>query len=308
MLNDSHLENWFGLPVEEASGDTEFQPSRAVYRFGYSYDVEESPLEHFQRYLESPAVSDTVAIIFGMADESGGETGQDAFLDLLESGRARLPKLRGIFLGDITQEENEMSWIQQGDVSRVLRIFPELEELRSRGQDGLVFQSCRHLGLKRLVVETGGMPKAVLHGIAGSAFPELEHLELWLGTDEYGFDGSLTDVLPLLNPEIFPKLRHLALGNSEIQDEIAAAVADSAILNDLESLDLSLGIMTDEGAEKLLNSPRVKNLRKLNLHRNFISESVANRFRTLGIEVDVDGQEKPAEYGGEIYRYVAVGE
>ncbi|GAA5130936.1 STM4015 family protein [Luteolibacter yonseiensis] len=308
MLNDSHLENWFGLPVEEASGDTRFQPSGAIYRFGYSYDAEESPLEHFQRYLESPEVADTVAIIFGMADEAGGETGQEAFLDLLESGRAKLPKLRGMFLGDITQEENEMSWIQQGDISRVLRIFPELEELRSRGQDGLAFQPCRHLGLKRLIIETGGMPKAVLHGIADSAFPELERLELWLGTDEYGFDGSLTDVLPLLNPEIFPKLKHLALGNSDIQNEIATALADSPILDKLESLDLSLGVMTDEGAAKLLDSPRVRNLKKLNLHRNFISESVANRFQSLGIEVDVDGQEKPDEYNGEIYRYVAVGE
>ncbi|MES2922953.1 MAG: STM4015 family protein [Verrucomicrobiota bacterium] len=308
MLNTSHLENWFGLPVEEASGDTDFQPSRKIYRFGWSYDHEEDPLENLKRFLTSPGAGETVAVVFGMDNESGSDTSQDKFLDLLEECRADLPKLRGIFLGDITQEENEMSWIKQTDISRALRLFPNLEELRARGQDGLQFSACRHLGLKKLVIETGGMPKAVLHGLAGSAFPELEHLELWLGTDEYGFDGSISDVLPLLSPEVFPKLKHLALGNSHIQNEVAAAVAGSPILDQLESLDLSLGVLTDDGAVPLLTSERLGNLKKLNLHRNYLSKVMAGRFLSLGIEVDVGGQEEPDQWNNEPHYYVAVGE
>lgn len=308
MLNSDHLENWFGLPVEIASSDTEFKPSRTIYRFGWSYDHEESPLENLELFLNSPEVSETVAIVFGMDDEVGSDTSQARFLDLLEEHRAKLPKLRGIFLGDIVQEENEMSWIKQDDISRALRIFPALEELRARGQDGLKFQECRHPGLKRLIIETGGMPKDVLHGIAGSEFPELEHLELWLGTEEYGFDGSITDVLPLLNPEIFPKLKHLALGNSDIQNEIAAAVATSPILEQLETLDLSLGVLTDEGAVPLLTSKLLANLKKLNLHRNYLSKVMADRFLSLGIEVDVGGQEEPDKWNNELNYYVAVGE
>lgn len=308
MLNNAHLENWFGLPVEAATSETEFEPARVIYRFGYSYDVEENPLEIFELFLESPNVAETVAIVFGMDAEGGSDTTQGGFIDRLEKDRVKLPKLRGVFLGDIIQEENEMSWIKQDDISRALRIFPNLEELRARGQDGLKFQACRHTGLKRLVIETGGMPKEVLHGIEGSAFPELVHLELWLGTDEYGFDGSIADVLPLLNPELFPKLRHLALGNSHLQNEVAAAVAGSPILNQLESLDLSLGVLTDEGAVPLLTSDRLGNLRKLNLHRNYLTKVMADRFLSLGIEVDVGGQDQPDQWNDEAHYYVAVGE
>ena len=201
-----------------------------------------------------------------------------------------------------------MSWIKQTDISRALSIFPNLEELRARGQEDLEFSACRHLGLKKLVIETGGMPKAVLHGIAGSAFPALEHLELWLGTDEYGFDGTISDVLPLLNPEIFPELKHLALGNSHLQNEVAAAVAASPLLEQLESLDLSLGVLNDEGAVPLLTSERLENLKRLNLHRNYLSKVMAGRFLSLDTEVDVGGQEEPENYNNELQYYVAVGE
>jgi hypothetical protein len=115
-------------------------------------------------------------------------------------------------------------------------------------------------------------------------------------------------VLPLLNPEIFPKLKHLALGNSSIQNEVTTAVAASPILEQLESLDLSLGVMTDEGAVPLLTSERLKNLKKLNLHRNYLSKVMADRFVSLGIEVDVGGQEEPDMWNNELNYYVAVGE
>lgn len=308
MLNDSHLENWFGLPVEEATSDTNFQPADVIYRFAWSYDEELDPTIHLERFLASPDVEETIAIIFGMEAEMGNDTNEGRFLDLLDQNRSRLPKLRGIFLGDIVQEENEMSWIPQEDISRALRIFPSLEELRARGQEGLKFEAGAYPGLKRLVIETGGMPKSVLHGISGSSLSSLESLDLWLGTDEYGFDGSIDDVLPLLDPERFPKLKQLTLGNSCIQNEIAAAVAGSAILDHIESLNLSLGTLTDEGAVPLLTDPRLGKLKKLNLHRNYLSKVMADRFKSLGIEVDVDDQEEPDSWNDKLHYYVAVGE
>lgn len=304
MLNQSHLETWFGLPVEEASKDTDFQPEGVIYRFGYNYDNEEDPLKVLELFLNHPAARTAVAIILGMDNESGSDTTQSQFLELLEKHRAQLPALRGLFLGDIVQEENEMSWIKQDDISQALRLFPALEELRSRGQDGLQFQAGRYGALKTLVIETGGMPKAVLQGLADSEFPALERLELWLGEESYGFDGGVEDVLRVLNPAIFPKLRHLALGNSEIAGELVDAIADHPILDQLEILDLSLGTLTDDEAAPLLVSDRVKKLRKLNLHRNFLSKEMSALFQDLGIEVDTEGQEEPDDD----YFYVAVGE
>lgn len=306
MLNSSHLDQWFGLPVEEASATAVFDFPGRIYRFGFSYDDETDPMPLFGRFLASPGVGNVVAIVCGMPGESDVST--DGFLDLLEAHHGTLTALRGLFIGDIVQEENEMSWINQGDISRMLRCFPQLEELRARGQTGLDFTPVSHPRLGKLVIETGGMPKQVLHGIAASEFPELTHLELWLGTDEYGWDGGLEDILPLLDPALFPKLKHLALGNSDLQNEIAAAVADAPILDRLETLDLSLGVMTDAGAAPLLNSPRVRKLKKLNLHRNYLSAATAAAFKTLGIEVDVDGQEQPDMWDDEPHYYVAVGE
>lgn len=306
MLNSNHLDQWFGLPVEEATAKTAFDFARKIYRFCYSYDDEADPTPLFEKFLTSPGVEKTVAIVCGLPGES--DTSFDDFLDLLERHHGHLPALRGLFIGDILQEENEMSWINQGDVSRMLRCFPQLVELRARGQTDLAFSFVQHPNLTKLVIETGGMPKRVLHGIAASEFPALTHLELWLGTDDYGWDGKMEDILPLLNPALFPKLKHLALGNSDLQNEIAAAVADAPILNQLETLDLSLGVMTDAGAAPLLNSPRVRKLKKLNLHRNYLSASTAAAFKSLGIEVDVEGQEKPDTYDNEPHYYVAVGE
>lgn len=305
-MNDSHLEEWFGLPVEEVTSETDFDFAGKVYRFGFTYDTEEDPAPMLEQFLNSSGVENTVAIVLGMEGES--DTPLDGFMDVLEANKSKLPNLRGLFIGDITQEENEMSWINQTTISRALQSFPGLEELRSRGGEKLQFEPTRHIGLTKLVIETGGMPKTVLEGIAGSVLPELEHLELWLGTDEYGWDGSMEDVLPILNPALFPKLKHLALGNSVLQNEIAAAVADSPLLDQLESLDLSLGVMTDAGAEPLLNSAGIKKLKHLNLHRNYLTTATTERFKALGISVDVEGQEAPDEYDGELNYYVAVGE
>ena len=52
----------------------------------------------------------------------------------------RLTGLTALFLGEMTCEENEISWIQQGDVTPLLRAFPRLEVLRVRGGEGLELQ------------------------------------------------------------------------------------------------------------------------------------------------------------------------
>ena len=120
-------------------------------------------------------------------------------------------------------------------------------------------------------VTAGGLDASVIKSIALSSFPNLEHLELWLGTDEYGGDHSMDDLEPLLAGRLFPKLRYLGLRNSQMADEIAAAVVRSPLLQRIETLDLSLGILTDEGARALLELPASPTLKKLNLHYNYIS-------------------------------------
>ena len=42
----------------------------------------------------------------------------------------RLPALEALFLGDITFEQQEISWIQQSDISPLFLAFPRLRVLR----------------------------------------------------------------------------------------------------------------------------------------------------------------------------------
>lgn len=301
---DDHITEWFGLPVEE------YQPGaaygKAIHRLGFSYDDESFTTEVLKDYLAQPEASGVKAIVLGMPGDAG--TSFDEIIQALVDAAPRLTALRGIFLGDILQEENEISWIEQGDVGLLLAAFPNLEELRVRGGSHLVLTPCPNEHLKKLVIETGGLPAAVLQQIAASSFPNLEHLEVWLGTDEYGWDGSLDDVMRLLEPGQFPKLTYLGLRNSEIADEIAPAIANDPLLDQLKTLDLSGGTLTDAGAEALIASPRIARLGALNLHRNYLTEATLPRLKALGPQIDVGGQEEPDDWDGEPHYYVAVGE
>jgi hypothetical protein len=121
-----------------------------------------------------------------------------------------------LFVGEMTVEECEISWINQSDVSPLLKAFPKLETLRVRGGSGLSFSRMAHQSLRELVVETGGLSRSTIRETFLCDFPALERLQLQLGDGGYGFDGSVEDLQPLLAGKLFPKLEYLGLTNSEI--------------------------------------------------------------------------------------------
>ena len=165
-----------------------------------------------------------------------------------------------------------------------------------------------HKNLKTLIFQSGGLDAAVTRAAIGADLPALEHLELWLGTPEYGGDTAVADLEPLLTGTPFPSLRYLVLRDSEIADQIAAALAQSPILERIRVLDLSLGTLGDEGAAALLASPLVAGLEKLDIHHHYCSDAMIARLPQLGIEVDTSEQEEANEDDGQTWRYVAVGE
>ena len=302
-----HESHWLGYPVKPFNPDDRAKDYRGtIYRLAAEWDDKQPLVDRFAQFLEDPASVETPAIIFGLFGES--DTSSEPLVEALVAARQRLPKLKGIFLGDIVSEENEVSWIQQGDVSPLFQAYPALEHFRVRGNTGLTLGRIQHEKLKSLVVETGGLSVSVIADVVACSLPALEHLELWLGDEGYGWDGTLADVQPLLDGGLFAKLKYLGLRDSQIADEIAVAAAVARILSQLETLDLSNGTLGDKGAEALLNSPAIKSLRKLDLHYHFMSPKTAARFASLGIEVDVSDQQAPDSYDGEEHRYVAVSE
>jgi predicted DNA-binding WGR domain protein len=286
-------------------------PPTVVYRLALTYrdeDAQKSLSDVLAAFLADPAAATAPGLVIG---HWGGVDSVDedsaAIVEALVAARDQLPNLKHLFLGDIVMEENEVSWIQQSDVSPLLEAYPQLEELRVRGANDLSFGALKHKKLKTLAVECGGLPVNVLREICAARLPALEHLELWLGEEGYGWNGTVEDLQPILSGKLFPKLRYLGLRDSAIANEVAAAVAKAPVLKKVRVLDLSLGNLGDEGAEALLASPDLAKLEKLDIHHHFVSNPVVAKLKALGIEVDASERMKPWDFDPD-YRYIAVGE
>jgi hypothetical protein len=229
-------------------------------------------------------------------------------VEALVAARDRLPNLRAVFFGDVIGEECEISWIHQSDVSPLFAAYPQLEHFCVRGADGLSLGSLKHGRLKSLIIQSGGLGANVVREVAAAELPELEHLELWLGEENYGGDATVADLAPILEGKLFPKLKYLGLRDSEKADEIARAVATAPVIERIRVLDLSMGVMTDEGGAALLASPAIARLEKLDVHHHYCSEEMTANLQSLGIEVGASERKEPDEDGDEVWRYVAVGE
>ncbi len=307
MTISQHAERFAGLPVVDWDAGRGIQdPSGTLYRIATEWDAERTWLDEFNLFLDDPASEHAPGIVVGLWSQEPESAAP--VVEALVAARDRLPHVRAIFFGDITYEECEISWLEQSDLSPLFGAYPLLERLGVRGGNGLSLGNPRHERLKELTVQSGGLPASVVREIVGAHLPALDHLELWLGVANYGGDVTVDDLAPILAGDLFPNLQYLGLRDSERADEIAAAVAQSPVLERLRVLDLSEGALTDKGAEALLASPAVARLERLDLHHHYCSDEMMERLEGLGIPVDVSEQKSPETYGDEVYYYVSVSE
>lgn len=265
-------------------------------RLSVSYDEAEEGktlVSKVEALLESPQAAEVESLVIGAWEEPHENNPSEA-LALLAAGSAKLPRLKELFVGDMDSEDCEISWIMQADYTAVLDAFPGLERLHIKGSTDLVLCSkpLSHAGLKSLTIECGGLPASILTRVVEADLPELEHLCLYLGVEEYGFDGSFDTIRPLLEKGRFPKLKSLGLVDSEIQDEIAIAMATAPVLSQLETLDLSKGTLGDVGGAALLASDGVKQLKRLDLHHHYLFNEMVARLKALPLVVDVTEQQE----------------
>jgi hypothetical protein len=273
-----------------------------------SYDSKIEWQEEFARFLDTVDPAGVRALIVGSWKDPY-DNGPQEVVRALVAARDRFPALRALFVGDITSEECEISWITHGDMGPLLDAFPALEEFGVRGGGDLDIPVFRHENLRTLRIETGGLAREVVRNVAASDLPGLELLDIWLGTDEYGANTEIEDLAPFLAGTTLPKIRHLALRNSDLQDRIAAAMASAPVVARLSVLDLSMGILTDEGAEALLNGQPLTHLTSLRLWHHWMSEPMVKRleetFGAAGVHLDVS-EGKLGE--DDDWRYTAVAE
>lgn len=247
------------------------------------------------------------SLIIGDWGAAYEDTMDDAIPALIEASPI-LPNLKSLYIGEMSSEECEISWINQTNLGPVLAAYPQIESFTIQGSTDLSLEPLHHGKLHTLTIICGGLPKSVLNEIYNAHLPELTTLTLYLGVENYGFDGSIEDILPFLNQNPFPKLKYLGLTNSEIQDEIAIAAANAPVLEQLDTLDLSNGTLSDKGAEVLINSDAVKKLKHLNLNYHYMSDEMVARWEATGLSVNIfDQQEADADDEYE-WRYPAITE
>ncbi|MDE3720680.1 STM4015 family protein [Nocardiopsis sp. N85] len=271
LLRDSR-----GTETEEASGGVE----------GY-----------FGRFAAETAAGTVTALVVGYLPETISTGHSQPVRDALVACAPRLTGLRSLFFADLTYEDCEVSWMNHGDLGPLLAAFPGLERFAVRGTGGLGLSVDGHPALRSLTLQGGGLPADLARQVLAGDYPALEHLELWLGVENYGGDTSPDHLAPLLNGEVHTGVRSLGLRNAQYTDRWVRALADAPVLGRLEDLDLSMGTLTDQGAQVLLDTPGFRELRRLDLHHHYMSEDMEKRvleaFTAAGVAIDVSQREEP---------------
>jgi hypothetical protein len=294
MAFNDFIDNFFGLPVLDFGDDADWEGPGHAYRLRLEYDSQLSISKLLEMLLQQDQASALQAIIIGSWLDAEESRGSKAAIASLCGAASRLPALRALFFGEIIAEDCEISWIKHGNVSPLLEAYLKLEVLRIRGASGLSFAPITHPTLREFAVESGGMKRSLLREIFLCQFPALERLELFLGEENYGFDGGVEDLQPVLSGKLYPKLKHLGLMNSTIANDIAALVVNSPIIHQLETLDLSLGVLDDEGVKSLHGLAEARTLKKLNLTHHYASQAaVAALKAALPCEVDASEAQSP---------------
>lgn len=257
-------------------------------------------------YLKENEVYNFESLTIGDWGEAYEES-PDSIIKYLVENKVKFPVLKKIYLGDMDYEECEVSWINHTDTAPLINEF-KLEELIIKGSEGLRLINIESEPLKKLTIICGGLPNNVLEDILNAKLPNLEHLELYLGVENYGFEGSIEDIEPFMKKEQFPKIKYLGLKNSEIEDEICEKIIQSNILSSLETLDLSYGTLGDKGANFILeNIEKLIHLKTLDLTYNYISdeliEKIEEAFKTSKIDLLIDRDDAEYDEDDEEYRY-----
>ena len=227
-----------------------------------------------------------------------------ALLDDIADNADKFSHITSLFVGDMDYEECEISWIIQGDYSRIWEAMPQLKEITVKGSTDLKLGKIKHSNLESLTIICGGLGSDVIKEIEEAELPELKKLLVYIGSENYGFDGDADTVRSLLANSDFPELEYLGIADSEIQDELTAVVLDCKYIDSITTLDLSCGTITDKGGELLLRKlPELKNLKKLDLSYNYLSDEMKEKLTAAApaVEMDLSDSQEADEWDGELW-------
>src|SRR5712691_11522427 len=118
-----------GRTVLDFDDADSWQGPDVAYRLREEYEDEVSVSDRLETRLAQPGADRLAALIIGAW--SGACEGDDAeaVVAKLVEVAPRLPGLEALFLGEMTYEECEISWINQTNVSPLLQAFSGLQAL-----------------------------------------------------------------------------------------------------------------------------------------------------------------------------------
>ena len=217
--------------------------------------------------------------------------GINSFMDNGYDGTAKvlaglkLPTLEKLVLGDFISEETELNWSDMGNVEPMYKAMPNLESLVLRS-GSMKLGKIDLPKLKELEILTGGLRKSELASIFAAKLPHLEKLHVQTGDDG---NIKLKDLQPFFDGKLFPKIKHLGLGNSPFADDICKELARSRIAAQLETLDISQGTLGDQGAAALAEGKWPK-LKSINVNESWLSKKGIASLKSIAKDVETGGK------------------
>lgn len=280
------------------------------YEINYDqYEDGANSLDVLKAILEDPERLEITEVIIGYWGEPWDDDGCQKLIDGLIEHAQEFSHVEKLFIGDMGYEECEVSWIIQGNYSGLWAALPNLKELTIKGSSELTLGSVEHENLEALTIICGGLPGNVISEIQKAKLPNLKKLLLYIGIEDYGFDGDADTIRTLLKEADFPGLEYLGIADSEIQDELAQVVLESKFIGQIHTLDLSCGTLSDKGGELLLEKLlQYPNIKKVDLHYHYLSYEMMNKLEQLPVEFDLSEQEIPSTYRGEVQMYAMLTE
>lgn len=237
------------------------------------------------------------------AFQSNGDPNEDDLQDLIDELGENAPlTTRKITFGD---NVDQVSWHHTGDLGSLWKGVPNLRTLEiETGHFDVGAMTAPNL--ERAIFITGGLSQSCGRNIATASMPRIKHLEIYYGDHSYGGDCSAEEVFPLVARSDLTQLTTLGLKNSRFSDDIARLLHQAPILKTVRTLDLSLGTLTDEGAEALAAAREsLTHLETLNLTRNYLTKTGVKLVKGLCPNVIVNDQQEAED---EDDRYVAIAE
>lgn len=132
MTIDESLAELGGLPVREyVPGAGLADPAEVAWRLRIPPDGSPFLDGCLRPFLDEPGVGTVTALVIGMWSADPMDDSCALVVELARHAD-RLPAVRALFLGDITQDECALTSIRHGEVAGLVGAFPSLEESRVR--------------------------------------------------------------------------------------------------------------------------------------------------------------------------------